>query len=145
MVFLAKVGIGFMGAVLVGGAAISSEGLIHIRVHEKGADGRNISLIVPGAIAPLALRFVPRQQLAQASADLRPQLPVLDAAIPALEECPDGVLVEVVDPQEHVIVAKAGGSIVVDVNDSNETVHVVVPLRAARSSLHEIAAAGGPF
>jgi hypothetical protein len=145
MVFLAKVGIGFMGAVLVGGAAISSEGLIRIRVQEKSADGRTISLLVPGAIAPLALRFVPRQHLAKASADLRPELPVLDAAIPALEECPDGVLVEVVDPEEHVIIAKAGGSIVVEVNDPNETVHVVVPLRAALSSLHELAAAGGPI
>ena len=143
MIFLAKLGLGLVGTVAVGGAMISSEGFIHVQVHEKQADGTNVRLIVPAAIVPLALRFIPNRHLAQASANLRPYLPVVDAAIPALEDCPDGVLVEVIDPQEHVKVAKEGGSIVVDVNDSDDIVHVAVPLRAARSSLHEIAKAGG--
>jgi hypothetical protein len=74
---------------------------------------------------------------------VRPYLPIIDAAIPALEDCPDGVFVEVTDNDEHVVVAKRGSSIVVDVNDHGDTVHVSVPLRAAQSSIHEIAAANG--
>jgi hypothetical protein len=143
MIFLAKAGIGLMGAVLVGGAAISSEGFIRVKVHEKQHDGTNVSLIVPAAVVPMALEFVPDRQLAQASAKLRPYMPIIEAAIPALEDCADGVLVEVIDPDEHVVVAKVGASIVVDVNDSEENVHVAVPLRAVRASIGEIAAAGG--
>jgi len=145
MIFLAKLGAGVLGTALVAGAALSSEGFIHINVHEKQADGTNLTLIVPAAVVPLTLKFVPNQRLAEASHDLRPLLPVLDAAIPALEDCPDGVLVEVVDHGEHVVIAKRGGSIVIDVNDAGETVHVSVPLRAAQQSIHEIAAARGPM
>jgi hypothetical protein len=145
MILLAKIGVGFMGAVLVGGAALSSEGFIQVKVHEKQPDGKNISLIVPAALVPMTLKFVPRSRLAEASANLREYMPVIDAAIPALEDCPDGVLVEVVDPGEHVLVTKIGGSIVVDVNDAEDTVHVSVPLRAAQISLHEIAEADGPM
>ena len=75
---------------------------------------------------------------------MRPYLPAIDAAIPALNDSPDGVLVEVADPGEHVLVRKIGGSIVVDVNDSQDTVHVSVPLRAAQSAIHEIAEANPP-
>jgi hypothetical protein len=89
------------------------------------------------------LKFIPDRHLAQASAKLRPYMPIVDAAIAALADCPDGVLVEVTDPGEHVLIAKRGSSIVVDVNDADEVVHVAVPLRAARSAIHEIAAAHG--
>jgi hypothetical protein len=39
------------------------------------------------------------------------------------------------------MVAKQGGSIIVDVNDPDETVHVSVPLVAAQSAIHQIAEA----
>ncbi len=123
MIFLAKLGVGVLGTALVGGAALSSEGFIHVKVDEKEADGHHINLIVPAA------------------QNLRANMAIIDAALPALEQCPDGVFVEVVDPGEHVLIAKSGGSIVIDVNDPNETVHVSVPLRAAESAIHEIAGA----
>ena len=143
MIFLAKLGIGAMSTVLVAGAALSSEGFIHVRVHEKQADGTHLNLIVPAALVSTSIRFVPSARLAEASQNVRPYLPIIDAAIPALEDCPDGVFVEVTDNDEHVVVAKRGSSIVVDVNDHGDIVHVSVPLRAAQSSIHEIAAANG--
>jgi hypothetical protein len=145
MILLAKIGVGCLSAALVGGAMISSQGFIRVKVHEKQADGTNVSLIVPAAIVPIALKFVPAQHLADASVNLRPYVGAIDAAIPELEDCPDGVLVEVTDPEEHVIIAKVGDSILVDVNDRDDTVHVAVPLRTAQSSIHEIAASGGPI
>ena len=141
MVSLAKIGVGFLGTVLVGGAALSSEGFLRVKVDEKQPDGTHVSLIVPAALVPATLYFVPREHLAEASENVRPYLPIIDAAIPALEKCPDGVFVEVIDPEEHVIISKSGGSLVIDVNDSGEVVHLQVPLRAAQSSIHEIAAA----
>jgi hypothetical protein len=145
MIFLAKLGVGVLGTVLVGGAALSSEGFINIKVDEKEADGHHIHLIVPAALVPVTLKFVPRQHLAEAAQNLRANMAIIDAALPALERCPDGVFVEVTDPGEHVLVAKAGGSIVIDVKDPDETVHVSVPLRAAESAIHEISAAARPM
>lgn len=144
MLFLGKIGLGLVGTALVGGAIASSEGFIHVKVHEKEPDGTNISLFVPAIIAPLAVRFVPRRHLKDASANVQQYLPVIDAAISGLAECSDGPLVEVVDSDSHVTVAKSDGSIVVDADDSDNTVHVSVPLRAAKSTIDEIAAAGGP-
>jgi hypothetical protein len=139
MFILAKVGIGIMGTVVAGGAMLCSEGFMQVKVHEKQADGTNFSIVLPAALVPMTLHFVPNHKLADASAKLRPYMPVIDAAIPALEDCPDGVLVEVTDPGEHVLIAKRGGSIVVDVNDGDDVVHVAVPLRAAHSAIREIA------
>ena len=97
--------------------------------------------MVPAALVPATLRFVPGSDLAEASADILPYLPIIDAAIPALEGCSDGVIVEVMDAEDHVLVAKRGGALTVDVNDAEETVHVSVPLGAALSAIHEIARA----
>ena len=145
MIFLAKLGVGVLGTALVAGAAVSSEGFIHVKVHEKQPNGENVNLFVPAALATAALHFVPNRDLrAHDSAKLRSCMPIIDAAIPALYESPDGVLVEVRDSQDHVLVRKIGGSIVVDVNDSEDVVHVSVPLRAAQSAIHQIAEANPP-
>jgi hypothetical protein len=139
MIFLAKLGIGVLGTALVGGAALSTEGFIYVNVQEKHPGGTHVHVFVPAALVPTALHFVPRRHFMDSSHDMREALPIIDAAIPALNDAPDGVLVEVKDPGEHVLITKHGGSIVVDVNDSDETVHVSVPLIAAQSAIHQIA------
>jgi hypothetical protein len=143
MLLLGKIGIGFIGTILVGGAIVSSEGFIHVKVHEKQTNGTHISLIVPAVIAPLTLHFVPKHYLADASANLQQFKPVIDAALSGLAECPDGTLVEVVDSDTHVTVVKSGGSILVDADDPDETVRVAVPLRATQRTIDEIAEANG--
>jgi hypothetical protein len=143
MIILAKLGLGLMGTAVVGGAMLCSEGFLSVMVHEKQPGGTNISIIAPAVLVPAVLEFVPNHHLAKASEQLRPYMPIIDAALPALEECPDGVLVEVIDPEEHVLVTKKRGSVIVDVNDADDVVHVAVPLRAAMSALHEIAEANG--
>lgn len=144
MLLLAKVGIGFMSTILVGGAIVSSDGFIHVKVNEKQTDGTHLSLIVPAMIVPLAIKLVPRDHLRDASANLQQFMPVVDAAISGLADCPDGTLVEVQDEDSHVTVVKSGGSIVVDADDPGETVHVAVPLRATKAAVDEIAAVNGP-
>lgn len=141
MVFVAKLGIGILGTVLVAGAALSSEGFIHVKVHEKQPNGANVNLLVPAALATVALDFVPARDFARDSDELRSCLPIIDAAIPVLQDAPDGVLVEVKDENEHILVQKIGDSIVVDINDAEDVAHVSVPLRAARRAIHQIAEA----
>src|SRR5260370_5965805 len=132
MILFAKLGVGIIGAALVGGAALSSEGFIHVKVHERHPGGTNINLIVPAALVPTTLKFIPNNHLADASENVRPYLPIIDAAVPALNDCPDGVLVEVVDPGEHVLITKSGGSINSDVTQSAQTGQRSFPLLAAQ-------------
>jgi len=145
MLLLGKIGMGVLGTVLVTGAVVSSEGFIHVKVNEKRRNGTHISLVVPAILAPVSLKFVPNRYLAPGAANVRPYLPVIDAALSGLADCPDGPLVEFTDANEQVSVVKSGGSAIVDVNDPNETVDVAVPLRAAQSTIDEIASAGGPI
>jgi hypothetical protein len=64
------------------------------------------------------------------------------AALDGLRDSDDVVLVEVNEPGQHVEVVKSGGSIVVDVDDAGETVHVSAPIRAISSTVDQLADAG---
>jgi prephenate dehydrogenase len=67
-------------------------------------------------------------------------MPTIRAALDQLRESDDVTLVEVKEPGEHVRVAKEGGSIVVDVEEKDETVHVSTPIRAISSTVEQLAA-----
>lgn len=145
MILLGKFAIGMLGSMVAAGAVVSSEGFIHVRVHENQANGTHLSLVVPAMIVPVTLKFVPRRDLEEPARQIEPWLPLIDATLSGLSDCEDGTtLVEVTDPNEHVTVVKSGGGIVVDVQDPDETVHVAVPLSAMRSAIHEIVSKAGP-
>ena len=145
MLLLGKVAMGTLGAVALAGAVVSSEGFIHVRVHENQADGTHLSFILPAMLVPVTLKLVPRHYLEQPARQMAPWMPLIDATLSGLRDCADGTtLVEVTDPGEHVTVVKSGGGIVVDVQDPGETVHVAVPLRVMYSAIHEIADNAGP-
>lgn len=142
---LGKFAVGMLGSVVAAGAVVSSEGFIHVRVHENQANGTHLSLVVPAMIVPMALKLVPRRDLEEPAKQVEPWLPLIDATLSGLSDCADGTtLVEVTESDEHVSVVKSGGAIVVDVQDPDETVHVAVPLRAMRSAIHELASKAGP-
>lgn len=145
MLLLGKIGIGFASTLLVGAGILSSEGFIHVKVNEKQPNGKHLSLVLPAMIMPVAAHFVPKRNLEDAAANVRQYLPVIHAALSGLRDCPDDTtLVEVVDEDSHVTVVKDGGSVIVDADDPQETVHVAVPLRATERTIDEIAEAGGP-
>jgi hypothetical protein len=93
-------------------------------------------------LVPIAVHFVPKDRLAEQARETRPWMPTIRAGLDALSESHDITFVEVKDPGQNVRVTKSGGSIVVDVNDDNETVHVSTPIRAMESAIEELAAAG---
>ncbi len=142
MILAAKIGWGLLGTVLVVGGIVSSEGFVHVSVQQHRPGGTHIWLVAPAMAAPIALRLVPRRPLEQALEKAREWLPAAQAAASELQECPDGPLVEVTDPTEHVKVGKRDGSLVVDVNDPREKVYVAVPLGAIGDSLRVLAERG---
>jgi hypothetical protein len=138
-VILAKLGVGMLCVTVTAGSVALSEGLVHVRVHEKAPNGTHLSLVVPGVLAPAALFCIPQRHLQQASEQLRPWMPAIQAAVDELKDEQDMTFVEVVQGEQHVRVSKSGGAVVVDVDDPRETVHVSTPLRAIGSTLEELA------
>ncbi len=136
---LAKLGLGMLCVTVTAGTVAMSEGLVHVRVYEKRPQGTHLSLIVPGVLAPAAIFCVPSRHLQQASDQLRPWMPAIRAAVDELKEERDMTFVEVVQDGQHVCVSKSGGSVIVDVDNPEETVHVSTPLRAIGSTIEELA------
>ncbi|HXW55037.1 MAG TPA: hypothetical protein VEJ67_04750 [Candidatus Cybelea sp.] len=141
MILLGKIAVGMAGAALAGVGILCSEGMVQVKVTQKEPAGHHINVIAPAVLCPLAAHFVPRRDLADASRQIEPWLPLVRAALDGLSDTGDVVLVEVREPGEHVEVAKSGGSIVVDVDDPAESVHVAVPIRAIAGTVDQIAVA----
>ena len=135
---IGKVAMGMMGTVLVGGAMLCSDGFVSVRVNQRAREGSHIFFVVPGALAPLGMKFIPREHWIEVEKEVQPYLPGIRAAVEGLSEYPDTTFVEVIDPSNHVRVHKSGDSIVVDVDDPDETVHVSVPFRTVKSVVREL-------
>jgi hypothetical protein len=139
---LGKVALGFLGAAVVGGAMLCSDGFVTVRVNEHQPKGTHLHLVVPGALAPIGMKFVPREKMNEAERNVRPWLPAIRAAVDQIADYSDTTFVEVTNSSEHIRVSKVGASIVVDVEDPGETVHVSVPWRTIKSVLRELEEAG---
>lgn len=142
MIVLAKIALGIAGAGIASVGVLCSEGVVNVKVVEKQPHGVHIHLIAPAMLAPIAVRIAPRNVLADAAREIQPHLPEIQAALDGLRDTDDVVLVEVRDPGEHVEVQKAGRSIIVDVDDAENTVHVSAPIGAIASTVNQLAAAG---
>lgn len=141
MLIFGKIMLGIAGTAFASAGLLCSEGLVHVDVREKQPQGHHIRVLAPALIAPIGVFFAPKADLADASAQIRPYLPVIRATLDGLRETDDVTLVEVNEPDQHVRVAKEGGSIVVDVDDAEDTVHVSTPIRAIASTVEQLAAA----
>lgn len=141
-----KLGIlgGGLGVIVLGGAVVYNAGAVRVSVQEKTPDGEHFRLVLPAAVVPVALRFIPEEKLRDASVKLRPWLPAIKIASEELARCPDGPLVLVDGPDEKVSIAKLGGSLVIDVDSSAESVHVSFPLKTLASAAEELAAKAPP-
>ena len=128
MVLLGKIALGITGTMLAGVGAICSQGMIEVNVVERQPEVHHVYVIAPAMLVPIVTHFIPRHDLGDASQQLRPYMPTIRAALDQLQETEDFVMVDVKDRKQHVEVQKIGGSLVIDVKDENETVHVETPL-----------------
>jgi hypothetical protein len=138
----AKFMIGMLYTTLIGGAVLFHEGAITVNVEEKKPGGDHVVVFAPAAVVPWAIRLTPREHFPMENipVEARPAISALAAATDKLRDMPDFVLVEVQSAREYVKIQKIGGSLVINVDSDKETVHVSVPLRAARHALEELAA-----
>jgi hypothetical protein len=140
VVLLGKVALGIVGTVVAGVGVLCSDGLIEVKVVERQPETHHVYVIAPAMLVPIGMHFAPRKDLSRAAAQIQPWMPTIRAALDQLRDSDDITLVEVKEPGEHVRVAKEGGSIVVDVEEKGETVHVSTPIRAISSTVEQLAA-----
>jgi hypothetical protein len=125
---------------LIAVALTAWDGIITVRVREKTPGGHHICVVVPGIMVPVALYFIPARYFRSPhDAQLRLILPAVQRVADSLSSISDTVLVEIVSPSSHVIVRKQGRSVITDVDDSGDYVHVSVPLRAIRATARALA------
>lgn len=127
-----------LGTVLVAGAVVMQDGVISVNVRQKQPGGHHIWFVAPGSIVPFGLKLAPAHDLKDHMRDARQWIPVVHAALEALEKSPDSVFVEVEAPGRHVLVQKSWRRLVVDVDDPGEEVHLALPLRVVRHTLSEM-------
>jgi hypothetical protein len=140
MIF-AKAIAGLSGTTLLAGALVFHEGLISVDVRKKKVDGSHVRLYVPATVVSLGMMAVPQEKLEQATRQAVQFLPAARIGVEELAKCPDAVLVEVRERDEHVRIEKRGGRLIVAVDSPSEEVHVAVPLQTIGNALREIEAA----
>jgi len=122
----------------VGGtaAAVYRAGTIAVEIEED--DGNRIRVSVPAGLVRAAIALTPSSILEEASAELEPLLPALNAGWRDLSEAPDFVLFELSSTEENVRVEKIDSRLVIFVDVPEATVQVVVPLETVGSLLRKL-------
>jgi hypothetical protein len=109
-------------------------GTMIVDVREKGFGGDVVTMRIPGLLVPVAMTFIPDQVFVDCGDDdddMRYAAPFLKIVREELETMPDVELVHVETPTEIVVIEKRGKDIIIDVETPGESVHLVVPVKAA--------------
>ncbi len=129
-------------AVFAAGAWFSHAGVVSVKVNEHRPGGDRVQVTVPGAMVHMALAVLPSEICAEAADEIGPYAPLIHSVVHELSRCPDGVFVEVDSEDEHVRIAKKRGHLTVEVESSDESVHVKVPLSMVTAFLSRVESAG---
>jgi hypothetical protein len=124
------VGLGaFVAAMLSAGLIVLIQGgIATVYVQD---DDMWLYVPVPMVAADIALAFAPEEELQKVRMELEPYSDLVIAALDELADCPDVTFVEVESRDEHVVVRKEGGTLIIKVDEGENTkVRVKVPFRS---------------
>lgn len=125
---IAKLAFGLASTMVLATVYTFREGVIRVEVDEHRTGGSHVHLWVPAAAVPMAMHFVPKEHLREASTKASEYMPLVQIVNAELRRYPDTTFVEVQNGTDHVRVATAGSKLQIDVVNEEENVHVVVPL-----------------
>ena len=128
----------------VASMVVMKDGMIEVNVQEKHPGGSHVHLFVPATVATWGVHLAPEAKLKEHLRHQQEHLAIARVALREMEKLPDVELVEVESPKESVHVAIRNGNFIVDVNDAGETVHVRLPIRAARKVVEDLEAESSP-
>ena len=112
---------------------VASSGLVVVDV--KTSDGPRIVVPVPLFLAHAALGFAPQEAREVEIPELGEYPEIASRLVAELRDCADGILVEVDDGDDHVLIEKVGDEIAIEVSSDDEEVSVRIPLAAASEIL----------
>lgn len=126
------------GSLLLVAAPVASgmvePGITSVRVHDKQEDF-HLYIPVPAAMIQAGLSVASAagafDEIGPMPEQARAWMPMARAAVEALAEAPDAVLVEVESPDEHVRITKDGSRLLIQVRSPEADVDVAVPARLA--------------
>ncbi len=145
MMILAKIGLGVASTMVFATVYTFREGVIRVDVDEFRAGGSHVHMWVPAAAVPMAMHFVPKDKMREASARANEFLPLVQAVTSELRKYPNTTFVEVEDGDDHIKVGTAGSRIQIDVDSREEKVHVAVPLTTISDVSEQLAANREPI
>ncbi len=130
-----------MGSGVLLAASVVRSGVVKVKVHESGTDGMNI--YVPAALVGIGLDVLPlvmeKDMWTEMRTDLGDWAPAAAAALQAVEDAPDAVLVDVHNDHESVQIVKEGRSLEIHVKDASGTVEISLPAGLLGRIAREIA------
>lgn len=137
---LLKVGLIITLPLLVLGAVVLKDGVVVVDVTKHAKDTR-IFVPVPLSLVNMGVDLLPLHRLDENREELATCMPYVEAVSDQLMELPDVTFVEVTKPGEYVHLAKQGNKLVLDVNNSEEKVHVSIPIRGVKKVMQNLAEA----
>ena len=140
MVILAKLGLGVASTIVFATVYTFHEGVIRVDVDEHRDGGSHVHFWVPAAAVPMAMHLVPKRHFREMPSDASEFLPLVRIVTSELRRYPNTTFVDVQDGNDHVRVATVGTKIQIDVVNSEENVHVAVPLRTVNDVADQLAA-----
>lgn len=137
----AKAALMLSGTLALATAYTFHEGVLRVDVDESRAHGgEHVHLWLPAAVAPMAMHLTPRRYLRRATENAAEWLPVARQAAKELAKYPDADLVDVRDSEETVHIRTSGGKLLIDVVGDEENVHVACPLAAIQDVMGQLEA-----
>jgi hypothetical protein len=121
-------------------AVVLKDGLIEVKVDEHRKEGSHIHLILPATLATWGVQLAPKNRVREKLRREQEHLALAAVVLHELERAPDTVFVQVESTREHVRLETRSGNLRVDVDDPGETVHLSLPIRAARKVLEDLEA-----
>lgn len=143
LILTAAAGVLLMGSGFLLAASIVQTGLVTVKVHESGPDGTNLFVPVPAVLVHAGMAVLPalieEDVWEEVRTDLGEWAPVAAEALRAVEDAPDGVLVEIENDREHVRIEKDGRSLEVRVRDGKDSFEISLPASLLGRVAREIA------
>ena len=128
MVLLGKIALGFAGTVVAAGAYTFHQGLVRVDVDENRSHGSHVHVWAPAAMVPMVMHFVPRHVMENAGYKAGKFMPLVHTLAKELARYPEAEFVEVTDGEQHVQIRTHHGSLLIDVSEPGQEVHVACPL-----------------
>jgi hypothetical protein len=140
MLLAAKIALGCGAGLVLMTAYTFRQGVIRIDADENRPNGSHVHLWFPAAGVTMAMHMVPSRHFSNIGEEAQRFMPVLHAIAKELDKYPEAELMEIQDGPQHARVRTHNGSLLVDVDEPDEHVHVACPLATIDDVAKQLAA-----